>query len=91
MFWVFGHKACRILVSQPGLKLSPPALDGEVLTTGAVLCLVAQSCLTLFDPMDYSLPGSTVHGDSPGKNNGVGCHALLQGIFWTQGLNPCLL
>ena len=24
--------------------------------------------------------------DSPGKNTGVVCHALLQGIFWTQGL-----
>ena len=29
--------------------------------------------------------------DSPGKNSGVGCHALLQGIFPTQGSNPCLL
>ena len=50
----------------------------------AVLCLVAQSCLT-HDPMDYSLPGSSVHADSPGENIGVGCHALLQGIFFTQG------
>jgi len=37
--------------------------------------------------MDCSLPGSSVHGDSPGKNTGVGCHALLQGIFPTQGSN----
>ena len=29
--------------------------------------------------------------DSPGKNTGMGCHALLQGIFLTQGLKPCLL
>ena len=29
--------------------------------------------------------------DSPGKNTGVGCHALLQGIFLTKGLNPRLL
>ena len=29
--------------------------------------------------------------DYPGKNTGVGCHALLQGIFLTQGLNPRLL
>ena len=29
--------------------------------------------------------------DSPGKNTGVGCHAVLQGIFLTQGSNPCLL
>ena len=57
----------------------------------AVLCLVAQSCLTLCDPMDCSQPGSSAHGDSPGKNTGVGCHALLQGIFPTQGSNPCLL
>ena len=37
--------------------------------------------------MDCSLPGSSVHGDSPGKNTGVGCHSLLQGIFPTQGSN----
>ena len=43
-----------------------------------VLCLVAQLCPTLCDPMDYSLPGSSVHGDSPDKNTGVGCHALLK-------------
>ena len=28
---------------------------------------------------------------SPGKNSGVGCHALLQGIFLPQGLNPRFL
>ena len=28
--------------------------------------------------------------DSPGKTTGVGGHALLQGTFPTQGLNPCL-
>ena len=32
-----------------------------------------------------------VHGDSPGKNIGVGYHPLLQGNFSTQRLNPCLL
>ena len=40
-------------------------------------CLVTQSCLTLCDLMDYSLPGSCVHGDSPGKNTRVGCHVRL--------------
>ena len=39
----------------------------------------------LCNTMNCSLPGS-----SPGKNTGVGCHALLQGIFPTQGLNPSL-
>ena len=56
----------------------------------AVLCWITQSCLTLRDSMDCSLPGSSVHGDSPGKNTGVGCHALLQ-IFPTEGSNPGLL
>ena len=46
-----------------------------------------QSCPTLCDPMDCSPPGSSVHGDSLGKNTGVGCHTLLQGIFLTQGSN----
>ena len=41
--------------------------------------------------LDCSPPGSSVHGDSPGKNTGVGCHFLLQRIFPTQGLNPRLL
>ena len=56
----------------------------------AVLCLVAQSCLTLCDSLNCSLPGSSVHWDSPGKYTGMGCHAL-QGIFPTQGSNPGLL
>ena len=41
--------------------------------------------------MDCSLPGSSVHGDSLCTNTGVGCHALLQGIFPIQGSNPGLL
>ena len=63
-----------------------------------VLRLVAQLCLTLRNPMDCSPSGSSVlvmsvrwHGDSPGKNTGVGCHALLQGIFPIQGSNLGLL
>ena len=56
-----------------------------------MLCLVTQLCLTLCDPLDCSLPGSSVHGDFLGKNTGVGCHVLLQWIFPTQGLNPGLL
>ena len=55
------------------------------------VCLVVQSCLILCDPIDCSLPGVSVHGNSPGKNIGMGCHALLQGIFPTQELNSGLL
>ena len=42
-------------------------------------------------PMDCSPPGSSVHGDSPGKDTGVGCHALLQEILLTQEANQDLL
>ena len=50
----------------------------------SMLCLVTHSCLTL---RPHGLqPDSSIHGDSPG-NTGVGCHALLQDIFPTQGLN----
>ena len=40
-----------------------------------------QSCPTLYDPIDGSPPGSSVHGDFLGKNTGLGGHALLRGIF----------
>ena len=42
-------------------------------------------------PQDCSPPGLLCNGDSSGKNAAVGCHALLQGIFPTQGWNPSLL
>ena len=60
---------------------------------------VAQLRPTLCDPMDCSLPGSSVHGilqesqwriNLNGKNTGVGSCLLLQGLFPTQGLNPGL-
>ena len=48
------------------------------------------SCPTLCDPHGLLLARLLRPWDSPGKNNGVGCHFLLQGIFPTQGLNPGL-
>ena len=55
-----------------------------------LLCLVTQSSPTVFDSTDCSPPGSSVHEDPTGKNIIMGCHAILQGIFPTQGLNPSL-
>ena len=66
---------------------------------------VAQWCLTLCNPMDNSLPGSSVHGIlqaillewvaipfSRGSSQPwIGSHSLLQGIFPTQGSNPGFL
>ena len=44
-----------------------------------------QSCnFSLCNAMDHSSPGSPIYGDSPGKNTGVSCHPLLQGIFLTH-------
>ena len=54
------------------------------------MCMEAkspQSCLTLCNPMDCCPPGSSVCWDSPGKNTGVGCHGLLQGIIRIQRSN----
>ena len=56
----------------------------------AVLRLVTQSCLTLCHSMVCSPPGSSVRGNSPGKNTGMSCHALLQGNFPIPGSNPGL-
>ena len=52
---------------------------------------VAQLCPTLCYPIGCSPPGLLCPWDSPDKNTGVGCHALLQGIFPTQGSNLHLL
>ena len=52
------------------------------------------SCSVMSDslqPLDCSPPDFSDHGDSPGNNTGVSCHALLQGIFPNQGSNPRLL
>ena len=67
-------------VQIPFLSLYVSFLDTQCCS---VLCLVTQSCPTLCEPMGYSPLGSSVHGDSPGKNTGVG-------IFPTQGWNPVL-
>ena len=52
------------------------------------VCVCAQSDPTLCDPMDSKL---LCPWKFPGENTGVSCHFPLQGIFLTQGLNPCLL
>ena len=69
------------------LQLIPFILSVHLTT----MCLCAQLCPTLYNPMDCSPPGSFCRWDFPGKNTGEGCYFLLQGIFLTQGSNPCLL
>ena len=71
------------LVSLPKQNYShvatKPLTPTAIFIPPPVQCLVTQSHLTLWNPMAYSPPDSSVHGDSPGKNTGVSCHVLLQG------------
>ena len=59
------------------------------------MCLLLFTCTVMSQlfatPWTVSPPVSCVHGDSPGKNTAVGCHALLRGIFLTQRWNSHLL
>ena len=64
--------------SHPLLSPSPPAFN------------LSQSCPTLCNPTDCSLPGLLCPCDSLGKNTAVCYQFLLQGIFLTQGSNLCL-
>ena len=63
-----------------------------LISSESVKVLVSQSCPTLCDPVNWlATRFFFCPWNSPGKNTGVGCHSLLQGIFPTQGLNPHLL
>ena len=53
------------------------------------VCVLSRvSRIWLYDPMDYSPPGSYVYGDSPGKTSEWGCHAFLQGNLPDPGIKP---
>ena len=84
------YKEGRDTLGMQSKRDSSLCLDYSV-TLRCVLCLAAQSCLTLCDRMDCIPPGSSVHGDSPDENTGEGCHTLRQGIFLTQESNQGLL
>ena len=86
--------------SQPRNQSRVFCISGRFFTSWATrespipICTCAKSlqlCPTFCNPMDCSLPGYSVNGDSPGKNTGVGCHDLFQWIFLTEGLNLCIL
>ena len=52
---------------------------------------IAQFCPALLQPHGLQPTRLLCPWDFPGKNTGVGCHFLFQGIFLTQGLNSYLL
>ena len=57
------------------------------------MCVHARSApvMSSYSRLPRLQPASSSPWDSPGKDTGLGCRALLQGIFPTQGSNPCLL
>jgi len=58
---------------------------------GTCVCSAAHSCPTLCDPMECSLPGSSVRRMLRGKDTGVGFHFLPQGNLPTPGIQPMSL
>ena len=88
---LLGRGPGDVSLLSPSATMCKEARQGCLLFTMQVCVLSQLSPVRLCDPMDCSPPGSSVLGGSPGKNTGVGCHALLQGIFPTQRLNPSLL
>ena len=91
-YW--GNKEEKIFISTNDIQ------NGywEIMTSKKLTCdnayNVAHMCSVMCDsllPRDYSPSGSSIHGIFQGKNTGVGCHSLLQGIFPTQRLNLGLL
>ena len=71
---------------QPTPVFLPGESHGQRSLSSVQFSSVAQSCPTLCDPMDCSLPWNL-----QGKNTGMSCHFLLQGIFQIQGSNLGLL
>ena len=79
--------ACEILVPQPGIELRPPALGAHSLNHWFSRQVVSNS----WDPMDCSLPGSSVHGIFQVIVLEWIAISFSRGIFPTQGSNPGLL
>ena len=86
-------KLCALLVDMknfgvPGMEKSNDGFLKKFKLEMSYLFLLMFSHVQVFvTPIDCSL----YPWDSPSKNNGLGCHYLLRGIFRIQGSNPCLL
>ena len=94
--WIVGDKSNIIVKSLLSLSfyfLKTFLLENLILPLDSYYISTGQHCSGLShsampkicNPVDCSPPGSSVHGDSLGKNTGVGFHSLLQRIFPTQG------
>ena len=85
---------CPLNPASPTPILSPrPSVNTHITCQTRVSTCAALSGLVVSDSLQQRglQPARLLcPWDSPGKNTGVDCHALLQGIFPTQGLNPGL-
>ena len=85
----FSHRISGI---KPAACHWSPTEAGNGFLSCTHACSVASGMSDCVQPYGLLLPTRLLcPWDSPGKNTGVGCHALLQGIFPTQGLNLHLL
>ena len=97
---------CVVLINQPQTKGHLRSIMGSIIIfwfytpnklyfyiyTCVCACMLSHSVVSgSWRPHGLQLPGSSAYGDSPDDNTGVGCQALLQGIFPIQGSNPGLL
>ena len=78
------HVLTLWLQSPSSVILEPP----KIKSVTAVWCLVTQLCQTLCDPIDCSLIGFSVHGDSPGKNTGYALPCPPPGDLPNPGIEP---
>ena len=80
------------LILEKRLQLCTVKYNGSCRLVTHLCMLSCFSCVRLMcDPVDCSPPGSSFHGDSLGKDTGVGCRALPQRILPTQGWNLPLI
>ena len=83
-------KDCRSKSPEANLK-SLLARNGTTWALISMCVLSHFSRVWLFETLWTVAARLRCPWDSPGKNTGMDCHALFQGIFPTQGSNPCLL
>jgi hypothetical protein len=76
------------LSSRVTLVVEESAVPGSHLSCHTLSCMCASVASVVSNPMDCVACRILYPWDSPGKNTGVVCQALLQGSFWIQGLNP---
>ena len=86
------HTVIHFIVQQKLTQHCKTIIFQQKINSLVMNCVCAES----FSGVQLFAPWTVTHHaplsrDSPGKNTGVGCHALLQGIFPTQGSNPHLL